>query len=355
MKNLLMTSLIVGAMMLAGCGSGGGENSTPDVKKVEPATTASTATTAGGSSTDKKSLNIVMIAKSNSNPVFPASRKGAEAAAKEFKEKEGLDIKIDWQTPDDEDGQVQAQRIEQAVTNGADAILVSCSDAAKVTGAINAAADKGVAVMTFDSDAPDSKRFAFYGTDDTDAGMQVMDELGKLINGKGNIAICGGNQNAPNLQLRIKAIKDAAAKMPGIKIVDTYYHAETPQDASNAVESAMKAHPEITAWAMPGGWPLFAKSLLSMDPNKVKIVAVDCLPAQMSYVDKGIAPVLLAQPVFNWGYESVKIMVDKLIHKKDVPVINKMKLERIDKARLGEWGKQLKSWGFDDVDPLYLK
>ena len=63
---------------------------------------------------------------------------------------------------------MQAQRIAQAVNEGADAILLSCSDAGKVTGAINDAVERGVPVMTFDSDAPQSKRFAFYGVDDVE-------------------------------------------------------------------------------------------------------------------------------------------------------------------------------------------
>jgi len=78
---------------------------------------------------------------------------------------------------------VQAQKIAQAVNDGADAVLISCSDAAKVTSAIDEAVGKGIPVMTFDSDAPDSKRFAFYGTDDEACGKEVMDELGAATGG----------------------------------------------------------------------------------------------------------------------------------------------------------------------------
>ena len=54
---------------------------------------------------------------------------------------------------------------------------------------------------------------------------------------------------------------------------------------------------------MIGGWPLFTKTLLTdLDPTKVKIVAVDALPAELPYVEKGLAPVLLAQPTYLWGY-----------------------------------------------------
>src|SRR5437773_5177989 len=134
---------------------------------------------------DKKTLKIAMVAKSSTNPVFLSARTGAEAAAKDLSKKHDIEVVIDWRTPPTEDGQVQAQRIAQAVNEGADAVLISCSDAAKVTGAINDAVDRGVPVMTFDSDAPQSKRFAFYGVDDVKTGEAVMRELAVQMNGKG--------------------------------------------------------------------------------------------------------------------------------------------------------------------------
>jgi ribose transport system substrate-binding protein len=174
----------------------------------------------------KSGLKIAVIAKSSTNPVFLSARTGAEAAAKELTEKEHVPIEISWLTPPTEDGQVQAQRIAQAVNEGASAVLISCSDASKLTGAINDAVDRGVPVMTFDSDAPDSKRFAFYGVDDIKTGGMVMDELAKQMGDKGSIAILAGNQNAPNLRKRVDGVKQAAAKYPNIKIVDTFYHIE---------------------------------------------------------------------------------------------------------------------------------
>src|SRR6185437_11317296 len=114
-------------------------------------------------------------------------------------------------------------------------------------------------------------------------------------------------------------------------------HIETPQDASAAVTREMNAKPEINCWAMVGGWPLFAQSLLTLDPAKVKIVAVDALPPELAYVDKGIAPVLLAQPTYDWGYKSVGFIVDKVGLGKDVPTINKMDLIKVTKDNLGDW------------------
>jgi ribose transport system substrate-binding protein len=315
-----------------------------------PATTAPAAAPAGGT------FKIAMIAKSSTNPVFLSARTGAEAAAKEMSAKHGIKVEIAWLTPPTEDGQIQAQRIAQAVNEGASAILVSCSDAGKVTGAINDAVGRGVPVMTFDSDAPESKRFAFYGVDDVKTGAAVMAELAQQMGGKGKIAILAGNQNAPNLRRRVDGVKEEAKKHPGITIVDTFFHIETPQDAAAEVVRVQNAYPEIQGWAMIGGWPLFTPTLMKdLDPAKVKIVAVDGLPVMLPYVDKGLAPVLLAQPTYLWGHVSVQKIVEKVILKQDVPVKNDMELVRVSKENLGTWSRQLKDWGFTDVSEEYLK
>jgi ribose transport system substrate-binding protein len=303
----------------------------------------------------KKNYIITLIAKSSTNPVFLSARTGAERAAKDLSDKYGIEIKIDWRTPPTEDGQLQAQRLSQAINEGTDAILISCSDASKVTGAINDAVDRGVPVMTFDSDAPESKRFAFYGVDDIETGQKVMAELAEVMGGKGKIAILAGNQNAPNLRKRVDGVKAEAAKHSGIEIAGVFYNIETPQDAAAEMLRVMNAYPSIQGWALVGGWPLFTKTLLTdLDPNKVKVVSVDALPAELPYIEKGITPVLLAQPTYLWGYVSVEKIIDKIYLKKDVPVINKMELVRVSRENLGQWARQLKEWGFTDVPAEYL-
>jgi ribose transport system substrate-binding protein len=155
-----------------------------------------------------RTITIGLVAKSQGNPVFQAARVGAESAAKALSAKHGVNIKIDWRTPNEEDSQRQAEAIEQLVLAGAEGIAVSCSDANKLTDAINSAVNNGVPVATFDSDAPNSKRFVTYGVDDIECGKQVMQELAKIMGGKGRIAILAGNQNAPNLQKRVQGVRE---------------------------------------------------------------------------------------------------------------------------------------------------
>ncbi len=292
-----------------------------------------------------RTITIGLVAKSQGNPVFQAARIGAQDAAKTLGAKLNLNIKIDWRTPNEEDAQKQAEAIEQLVLSGAEGIAVACSDANKLTDAINAAVNNGVPVATFDSDAPASKRFVTYGVDDIACGQQTMDELAKIMNGRGVVAILAGNQNAPNLQKRVAGAREAAKKYPGITIRDTYYHKETPQDAAAKVEQVMQANPDITGWAMIGGWPLFTENALKWQPGTVKCVAVDALPAQLAYIRSGHVPVLLAQQCYEWGAKSVEHLINKIVLKKDpVAVKDVSALIPVTKDNLEAFAKNWDKW-----------
>jgi ribose transport system substrate-binding protein len=293
----------------------------------------------------KKSYTIGLVAKSQSNPVFQAARVGAMDAARDLGKKYGIEIKIDWRTPNEEDAQKQAEAIEQLVLAGADGIAVSCSDANKLTGAIDSAVKNGVPVATFDSDAPTSKRFVTYAIDDVKCGEQIMDELAKLMDGKGVVAILAGNQNAPNLQKRVQGVRTEAKKHPGITIRDVYYHKETPQDAAAKVEQVMQANPDITGWAMVGGWPLFTDNALKWQPGTVKCVSVDALPPELAYLRSGHVQLLLAQQVYEWGYRSVEHLINKIHLKKDPASVKDVSaLIPVTKANVDEFARNWVKW-----------
>ena len=202
----------------------------------------------------------------------------------------------------DEDPTLQAQRISEAVNAGANAILLSASDAGKLVGAVDEAVARGVPVMTFDSDVPQLEAVLVLRRRRRVDGHAGDAGAGEADGRQGQVAILAGNQNAPNLQKRVEGVKEAAKKYPGITILNTFYHAETPQDAAAEVMRAQNAYPDIQGWAMIGGWALFTPSLLTdLDPKQVKIVPVDALPVELPYVDDGLAPVLFAQPTVSLG------------------------------------------------------
>lgn len=302
-------------------------------------------------------LKIAFIAKSYANPVFVAAHRGAQDAAKEYTT-QGIPVEVLVLTPTGENPAQQAERIAMAVEDGAHAIAVSASEAAPVSKAVDEAVARGVAVMTFDVDLPESRRFAHYGADDTRAGETILEELSSLIGGSGKVAVLAGNPDAPNLQRRVAGVKEAALRHPGLEIVGVFHHPERPIDAAAEVLRVNEAHPELKGWAMVGGWPLFESArrkevLKDVQTRGQKIVAVDALPDQLRFVDVGVA-VLLGQPVYSWGTVSISTIVDRLHYEKDVSGKIPMELVRVSRENLEEWATQLRDWGFRKVNEEYL-
>ena len=295
----------------------------------------------------KKRIVIGFIGKSLSNDVFQAAEAGAKAAAKELGEKYNADIRVEIRTPNDEDPTKQAEAVEALTRQGVNGIAVSCSEANTLTPSIDKAVDKGVPVMCFDSDAPNSKRFAYYGTDDKSCGQRTMDLLAKAMNETGTVAILGGNQSAPNLQARVAGAKEALQKYPNMKLNEpgVFYHVETPEKAAEAVMNAQNANSGIQGWAMIGGWPLFTADALKWPPGSIKVVSVDALPAQLSYVKNGYVDTLLAQDCYGWGTESVKILLEKIVNNQNPPnarVIDP--LTPVTKENVDAFGQNWKKW-----------
>lgn len=280
---------------------------------------AETSSTAAGGAAPRRQIRIGMVAKSESNDVFQAAKAGAFDAAKELSAKDGVDITIEWRTPPSEDAAMQADNINSLVVDHVDGITVSCSDARTLTNAINDAVDKGIPVVCFDSDAPNSKRMCVYGTDDHKCGVDVMKHLAQVMDDKGTIAILAGNESAPNLQIRVQGVLDELKNHPNIHLLSNgiIHHVETPADAIDAVKRTMTANPgQINGWAMIGGWPLFTVNALDWQPGTIKVVSVDALPKELTYLEDGYVQVLLAQDCYGWGHKTVEILVNKILYNK---------------------------------------
>ena len=326
-QNLALSALAV--WLFAGCGN-------------QEAQTASPAT----GKKSKSEYVFALVAKSQSNPVFQAARVGAEDATVELSRKLGVKITVLWRTPNEDDAQKQVEYLEQLVLQGVDGISVSCSEAETLTPAIDRAVKQGVAVMCFDSDAPASQRFCYHGTDDIESGRTIMRELAEVLGpGKHVVAIPGGNQNARNLQNRIKGALDEAKLHPDLTIRGVYYSKEVPQDAAAKIEEVQTANPDIDGWAMIGSWSLFTDALLKWEPGKVKIVAMDALPAELPYVRKGVVQKLFAQQTYQWGWRSIELLADKVVlGKAPAKVLDYSPLPPVTKANVDEFEQNWKKW-----------
>jgi ribose transport system substrate-binding protein len=288
-----------------------------------------------------------MIGKIANNPAFIASYTGARLAAKELGEKYKVQITIDWQTPNVENVQEQADAIERFSRSGIDGILISCTDANYLTRVIDEVVDKGTSIMCFDSDAPKSKRFAYYGADDIEFGRMLVKELADEINDKGIIAILAGNKNALNLQRRLQGIKDELKKHPKITLPpnNVYHNIDIPAIASETVAREQNIHPDITGWIFIASSALQVQNSLKWNPGDVKVVAGNAVPVELEFIKSGHVQNLVGINCFQMGYKSIEILLDKILYKRTPkdPTIY-IPLTSVSKKNVEEWSLNWKKW-----------
>ena len=286
-------SLVVGVSLmglgLSACGGGS-----------QPAPPAGGGTAAPASG---QKLRFAIIPKSLDIPVFNYAKIGAERTAKELG-----NIEIIWRAPETADQLRQKEILESFITQRVDGIAISCTNGDFLTPTINKAVEAGIPVITWDADAPKSKRIAFYGVDDFKAGQILAAEAIKLLGGKGRIAMIT-SLGAYNLQRRLDGVNEGLKAAPGIKVLETFDIKEDSVRAQEIMASATNRYGDLDAWISVGGWPVFTRNALNaINPAKTKVICFDTIPPAPDLVKEGRATVLLGQKYFGWGSETVKLL-----------------------------------------------
>ena len=295
----------------------------------------------------QRKVTIVMIGKNGASPVFIAAYSGARAAAKELGTKYKVDITIDWQTPKIEDAQEQATTIKHFSNLRVNGIAVACSDPNYLTPTINEVVDNGIPVLCFDSDAPKSKRFAYYGTDDVEFGKMLMKEMAVELKWKGVIAILAGNKNSLKQQNRMQGVKDELKKYPKINLVteNIYNNLEIPERAAETVTKAQEMNPNIQGWVFLGSWPLLVKNSIKWNPGEIKLVVSNAIPSELEYLESGYVQGLVGVNYFQIGYKSVELLINKILRNK-APAKEQIHapLILVSKENVNEWSLNWKKW-----------
>ena len=248
-------------------------------------------------------FKVSYIPKALNNPVFDLSKRGAEDCGKQF------GFEVTWDGPVKSDAAEQVRVMEDVIARQVDAIGVSCNDPATLAPAIDKAVEKGIIVITWDADAPDSKRVFNYGVNQYDNGWKGGNMLAEFMGKKGDCGYLTGVPGAFNLEERIRGFKDAMAQYPDIKIVAEDACNDDIAKAVEVVEARFRAMPDLPGYFFIGMWPLFA------DPNSLptmikaheagsKIVSVDNLRDALVYLQKGYIDGLIGYSWYGYGYQS---------------------------------------------------
>ncbi|HUL72981.1 MAG TPA: sugar-binding protein [Vicinamibacterales bacterium] len=264
-----------------------------------------------------KTLRFALIPKALDIPVFDYANKGAQREAKALG-----NIEVIYRGPDHSDELKQKEVLESFISQKVDGIAISVLNADFLSSTIDKAIDAGIPVVTWDSDAPKSKRIAFYGVDDFKSGQIMGEETAKLLGGKGTVAFIT-SLGANNLARRLDGAKDALAKYPGIKILETYDTKEDGVRCAEIIASATNRYPTLGAWISVGGWPVFTANALTPVPATTKVISFDTNPPAPDLLKAGKVQVLLGQKYFGWGSETVKLLVDIINGKRPAnPIID---------------------------------
>ena len=134
-----------------------------------------------------QTYKFAVVPKAMNNPFFDVARDGCLKRAKELGNVECI-----YKGPIEHEPATQAQIIQDFITQKVDGLAISVADVAAMTKSIDAAAAAGIPVITFDADAPGSKRTAYIGTNNKDFGLALGKQLLQLRPDGGKYAIVSG-------------------------------------------------------------------------------------------------------------------------------------------------------------------
>lgn len=250
-------------------------------------------------------LRFAVIPKALDIPVFNYAKIGAEREAARLGS-----VQVLWNAPTTADELRQKEILESFITQKVDGIAISVLNGDFLADTINRAVEAGIPVVTWDSDAPASKRLAFYGVDDLASGRIMGEQTISLLNGKGKVAIIS-SLGAANLQKRLEGVKEALAKAPGIEVVEVYDIKEDPIRCAEIIATGSRRYPDLAAWVSVGGWPVFTRNALAgVDSSRTKVISFDTIDPALDLLRDGKVQVLLGQKYFGWGSESVRLLYD---------------------------------------------
>jgi ribose transport system substrate-binding protein len=248
-------------------------------------------------------LRFAVIPKALGIPVFDYARTGAERAAAQIG-----GIEVIWRGPETVDDIRQKELLESFIAQRVDGIAISCLNGDLLTDAIDRAVDSGIPVITWDSDAPKSKRLAFYGVNDIEGGRALGEGLAKLLAGEGRVAIITA-LGADNLQKRLDGAKEALGRHPKIDIVEVFDIKDDAVRVAEVIASATQRYPDLDGWLSVGGWPVFVRNALDpVDSTRTRVVAFDTIPPAPDLLKAGKVQMLVGQKYFGWGEESVRLL-----------------------------------------------
>lgn len=243
----LLFAVVLGAAVITGCGS---TKDDEDSGSSGAATsTAAEGAAADASATIKKGLNVVVMPKQLGNPYEELEDKGTVAAIEET----GGTAKI--QGPTDAAASSQVSLLRSITQQKPDAIVLAANDPNAVVPVLKQAQQRGIKVVTQDSDSAVDGRQIFINQATTQSiGEQLAKQaLETAGSAGGEVAVLSATANAPNQNAWIK-IMQAELKKPEyskIKLVKVAYGDDDDQKSFQQAQGLLSAYPNLKSIVSP--------------------------------------------------------------------------------------------------------
>ncbi|GAK59277.1 sugar ABC transporter, sugar-binding protein [Candidatus Vecturithrix granuli] len=183
---------------------------------------------------------IAFIPKLIGIPYFNAMEKGGLQAEKE------LGIKFIYTGPTTADSAKQIEMIDNLITQGVDAITVAPNDPVAIAPILKKAREKGIVVLTSDTDGALDVRQAFVNqAKEEDIANTVIDELAKQMNEEGQLAVVSCGPTAWNLNTWILHQNARLSQYPKMELLTVRYAGEDVQNGIRVALDVMSAFPEL--------------------------------------------------------------------------------------------------------------
>jgi ribose transport system substrate-binding protein len=304
MKKLITVLLVICAVLaLIGC-----------AKSAEAAPAAQTSAPAN----DRSDQLYIEVSAFGNLAYFYDHKMGMQKVGEE------LGVKTEYVGPADGDMSAMVSAFEQAIAKKPQGLVVVGFEPS-LNSIVDKAVDSGIPVVTVDADLPGSKRLAFVGTGNKNAGITGAEYLAKILDGKGKVAILT-RPGQSNLEERLAGYQEALAKYPGIQIVQV---GDTQSDsgvAASVTSALLQRHPDLAGIACveaAGGAGAATAVKEAGLQSKVKIISMDRDNEVVAAIEEGTITASVAQQTALMPYYATQILYNLVNSKVDISTDNK--------------------------------
>ncbi len=260
-------------------------------------------TSANGGGAPQKKLKLAFVPNNAAN-FWTIARRGTEEAEKQLG-----NVEVLFRIPATGSAAEQVQILDDLLAAGVDGIAVSPVDPPNETDELNKIAGQTL-LITHDSDAPNSKRVCYIGTDNFAAGVEAGKLIKEALPDGGKIMVFVGKADAQNAKDRFGGIKKELEGSK-VEIIDVRTDDTDTVRAQKNAEDTLVKYPDVAC--LVGLWSYNGPAILNAvrdggKAGKVKIVCFDEDKETLNGVAQGIIYATVVQQPFEFGKQAITKM-----------------------------------------------